>query len=88
MSNDFASMMQQAAGREGARTSLRLRPGQVVTGTVVQVGHDSIFLDIGMTTEGRIDRRELENAKGEVEVKAGEKLTLEARAMVVLQAAR
>jgi len=74
VSNDFASMMQQAAGREGARTSLRLRPGQVVTGTVVQVGHDSIFVDIGMTTEGRIDRREFENAKGEVEVKAGDTL--------------
>jgi len=74
VSNDFASMMQQAAGREGARTSTRLRPGQVVTGTVVQVGQDSIFLDIGATTEGRIDRRELENAKGEVEVKAGDTL--------------
>jgi small subunit ribosomal protein S1 len=67
-------MMQQAAGREGARTRTRLRPGQVVTGTVVQVGHDSIFVDIGMTTEGRIDRRELENAKGEVEVKPGDTL--------------
>jgi small subunit ribosomal protein S1 len=74
VSNDFASMMQQAAGREGARTSTRLRPGQVVTGTVVQIGHDSIFVDIGTTTEGRIDRRELENAKGEVEVKAGDTL--------------
>jgi small subunit ribosomal protein S1 len=74
VSNDFASMMQQAAGREGARTSTRLRPGQVVTGTVVQVGQDSIFVDIGTTTEGRIDRRELENAKGEVELKVGDTL--------------
>jgi small subunit ribosomal protein S1 len=72
VSNDFASMMQQAAGREGARTSTRLRPGQVVTGTVVQIGHDSVFVDIGMTTEGRIDRRELEDAHGEVKVQKGD----------------
>jgi small subunit ribosomal protein S1 len=71
VSNDFASMMQQATG-DGARTSTRLRPGQVVTGTVVQIGHDSVFVDIGMTTEGRIDRRELEDAKGEIKVKAGD----------------
>jgi small subunit ribosomal protein S1 len=65
-------MMQQAAGPEGARTSTRLRPGQVVTGTVVQIGHDSVFVDIGMTTEGRIDRRELEDAQGEVKIQAGD----------------
>ena len=71
MSNDFASMFQQAQGSESARTSTRLRVGQVVTGTVVQVGSDSIFVDIGSTTEGRIDRRELEDANGEVKVKVG-----------------
>lgn len=74
MSNDFASMFQQAQGSEGARTSTRLRPGQVVTGTVVQVGTDSIFVDIGTTTEGRIDRRELEDARGEVKAKVGDTL--------------
>jgi small subunit ribosomal protein S1 len=73
VSNDFASMMQQATG-DGARTSTRLRPGQVVTGTVVQIGHDSVFVDIGMTTEGRIDRRELEDAQGEIKLKVGDTL--------------
>ena len=74
MSNDFASMFQQAQGSEGARTSTRLRPGQVVSGTVVQVGTDSIFVDIGATTEGRIDRRELEDSNGDVKVKVGDTL--------------
>jgi small subunit ribosomal protein S1 len=74
VSNDFASMMQQAQGNDTARTAARLRPGQVVTGTVVQIGHDSVFLDIGMTTEGRIDRRELEDARGEIKVQAGDSL--------------
>jgi small subunit ribosomal protein S1 len=80
VSNDFASMMQQATG-DGARTSTRLRPGQVVTGTVVQIGHDSVFVDIGMTTEGRIDRRELEDAKGDIKVKTGD--TLKANVVTV-----
>lgn len=74
MSNDFASMMQQAGGPEDGRTRARLRPGQAVTGTVVQIGHDSVFVDVGGTTEGRIDRRELEDAKGELKVKAGDTL--------------
>jgi len=67
-------MMQQAKASDSARTSTRLRPGQVVTGTVVQVGTDSIFVDVGTTTEGRIDRRELEDAQGEVSVKAGDSI--------------
>jgi small subunit ribosomal protein S1 len=74
VSNDFASMMQEGAGPEGTRTSTRLRPGQIVTGTVVQIGHDSVFVDIGMTTEGRIDRRELEDAHGEVKVQQGDSI--------------
>ncbi len=74
MSNDFASMMQQAGGTENGRTSTRLRPGQAVQGTVVQIGHDCVFVDIGSTTEGRIDRRELEDEKGEVKVRPGDLL--------------
>lgn len=74
MSNDFASMLQEAAGKGQGRTSTRLRPGQSVTGTVVQVGHDSVFVDVGTTTEGRIDRRELEDANGQVKVQPGDTL--------------
>jgi small subunit ribosomal protein S1 len=74
VSNDFASMMQQASGAENGRTSTRLRPGQAVTGSVVQIGHDCVFLDVGTTAEGRIDRRELEDDKGELKVRLGDSL--------------
>jgi small subunit ribosomal protein S1 len=67
-------MMQEAAGTENGRTSTRLRPGQAVTGTVVQIGHDCVFVDIGATAEGRIDLRELEDDKGVVKVKVGDSL--------------
>ena len=71
MSDDFASMMQQAAP-EGARIGAQLRPGQAVTGTVVQIGRDSIFVDVGTTTEARIDRREFESAKHELKLQVGD----------------
>lgn len=74
MSNDFASMMQQPGGTENGRTSTRLRAGQTISGTVVQIGHDCVFVDVGTTTEGRIDRRELEDDKGEVKVRPGDTL--------------
>jgi small subunit ribosomal protein S1 len=74
VSNDFASMLQEAGGDENVRTRTRLRAGQVVTGTVVQVGQDYVFVDVGTTTEGRIERRELEDKAGELSVKLGDQL--------------
>lgn len=74
MSNDFASMLQQAAASENGRTSTRLRVGQVVTGTVVQIGQDYVFVDVGTTTEGRIDRRELEEEGGNARVNVGDSI--------------
>jgi small subunit ribosomal protein S1 len=67
-------MMQQASGTENGRTSTRLRPGQAVTGSVVQIGHDCVFVDVGATAEGRIDRRELEDDKGQLKVQIGDTL--------------
>ncbi len=71
MSDDFASMMQEAAP-QGARIGARLRPGQMVTGTVVQIGRDSVFVDIRGTTEARIDRREFETPKQGLQVAVGD----------------
>lgn len=67
-------MLQQAAASEKGRTSTRLRPGQTVAGSVVQIGQDYVFVDVGTTTEGRIDRRELEDAKGELSVRVGDQV--------------
>jgi len=67
-------MMQQATGAESGRTSTRLRPGQSVTGTVVQIGQDYVFVDVGTTTEARIDRRELEDKAGTISVQLGDSL--------------
>lgn len=67
-------MMQGDAGTHDRRIAARLRPGQSVSGTVVQVGKEYVFVDVGSTVEGRIDRRELEDAKGELSVRPGDRL--------------
>jgi len=46
------------------------------TGTVVSVTETSVFLDIGLKTEGVIAAGEFRNAKGEMEVKAGDTVTV------------
>jgi len=46
------------------------------TGTVVTVTPTSVFLDIGLKMEGVIAAEEFHNAKGEVEVKAGDTVTV------------
>lgn len=72
--DDFASMMESAAGAAQSRASRRLKSGQVVEGTVVQITKDSVFVDVGATTEGRIDRGELEDKKGALPVKIGDSI--------------
>jgi small subunit ribosomal protein S1 len=69
---DFASMMQ--AETSDRRIAARLRPGQAVNGTVVQVGKEYVFVDVGSTVEGRIDRRELEDKNGELSIKPGDRI--------------
>jgi small subunit ribosomal protein S1 len=72
--NDFASMMEAFGSPQAGRGSKRLRVGETVEGTVVQVTKDYVFVDVGATSEGRIDRGELEDKKGELAVKVGDKL--------------
>ena len=50
------------------------REGEIVTGTVVQVGRDSVVVDIGGKSEGVIPRNEFAGTGGEINVKAGDKV--------------
>lgn len=75
--NDFASMMEALGDPQAARGSKRLRVGETVEGAVVQITKDYVFVDVGATAEGRIERGELEDKKGELAIKVGD--TLRAR---------
>jgi len=66
-------------GGRGSRSSdsSELRPGQVVTGTVVHIDHEGVLVDIGMKSEGLIRPNELSREpfnNAEDVVSVGEKI--------------
>ena len=66
---DFAAML---AAHETA--SSRLQPGQKVTGTVIAITGDSVFVDVGIKVDGIIDRKDILDAEGNESVKPGDSL--------------
>ncbi|MBK7584102.1 MAG: S1 RNA-binding domain-containing protein [Myxococcales bacterium] len=70
---DFASLM-EASVKAGKGTGRRLKNGEVLEGTVVQISGDSVFVDVGATKEARVPRLELEDKDGNMRVKVGDKL--------------
>ncbi|MBX3130038.1 MAG: S1 RNA-binding domain-containing protein [Polyangiaceae bacterium] len=72
--DDFASLLEASSKGGANRERLRLRQGDVVEGTVIQIAQDSVFLDIGGASDARIERSELELKDGTVRVKLGDRL--------------
>jgi small subunit ribosomal protein S1 len=67
----FAAMFEAA---ESNATAEMGGEGQIVTGVIVQVSHDSVVVDIGGKSEGVIARNEFIDAHGVVNVKAGDRV--------------
>jgi small subunit ribosomal protein S1 len=70
---DFAAMF------EASLQARRLEKGDLVDGTIVAIGPDVAFVDVGGKGEAVIDLAELKNAEGELEVAPGDRV----QAMVV-----
>jgi small subunit ribosomal protein S1 len=64
----FAALFEQRVESDFARE------GEIIAGTVVQVGRDSVVVDIGGKSEGVIPLREFADATGQIAVKAGDKV--------------
>jgi small subunit ribosomal protein S1 len=71
-SDDFASLFNTTGPAGG--TVKRLRKGELVEGTVVQIASDAVYVDVGTPTEARIDRASLTNDQGELRVKLGDRI--------------
>jgi small subunit ribosomal protein S1 len=67
--DSFAALFEQSV--EGGDFA---REGEIISGTVVQVGRDSVVVDIGGKSEGVILLREFADAAGVTTVKAGDKV--------------
>ncbi|MEX1367017.1 MAG: S1 RNA-binding domain-containing protein, partial [Nannocystaceae bacterium] len=78
---EFAALFEQSmATGTGSNVprprETRLQAGQTVKGTVVAIGEDTIFVDVGTKAEARLDRSAVVDAKGVLKVAIGD--TLEA----------
>jgi small subunit ribosomal protein S1 len=71
---DFAAMF---AASEGAKRTKRPKVGDMVTGKVISLGKDTVFVDLGGKAEGSLDRAQVSDSEGKLLVKVGD--TIEAR---------
>jgi small subunit ribosomal protein S1 len=74
--DDFAALFEQALKSGKDEGTRQLERGQVVVGTVVAIGDDVVFVDVGTKSEGRVERNTLLDDKGNLRVAVGEKLRL------------
>jgi small subunit ribosomal protein S1 len=70
---DFAAMF------EASVQAKRIEKGQMIEGTIVAIGPEVAFVDVGGKGEATVDIGELKNANGDLEVAVGDRL----QAMVV-----
>src|SRR5471030_458313 len=70
--DSFASLMTTEGVSDRARR--RLSRGEVLDATVMQIASDTVFVDVGTLTDGRIPRVDLLDAYGKVRVAVGDRL--------------
>ena len=66
MTESFAQLFEESLA------SQRIRPGQILTGRVIEVGTDKVVVSAGLKSEAVIDIHQFKNERGEVEVKVGD----------------
>jgi len=66
MSESFAELFEESLSRT------EMRPGSILTGTVVDVTPDFVVVNAGLKSEGIIPVDEFRNHEGEIEVKPGD----------------
>jgi len=69
--DDFAELFEQS-GSQGRNW---LEPGQKLTGNVLKIGSEWIFMDTGQKGEGVIERKEFLDIDGNLTVKEGDAIT-------------
>src|SRR5262245_49190846 len=65
---DFATLL----AREGMRQALHM--GDVVKGRILQIGDETVFVDVGSKGEALIDRAELVDDDGKLKVGVGDEI--------------
>ena len=68
MSESFAELFEQSLA------GTQMRPGSIVKGMVVDIGHEMVTVHAGFKSEGTIRIEEFYNEQGELEVKVGDEV--------------
>jgi small subunit ribosomal protein S1 len=66
MSESFAELFEESL------STTQLRPGSILTGTVVSIGSDLVVVNAGLKSEGMIPIEQFRNESGELEVAVGD----------------
>ena len=66
MSESFAQLFEESLANK------EMRPGSIVTGTVVDIQPDAVIVNAGLKSEGVIPIEQFYNTQGEVEVAVGD----------------
>jgi small subunit ribosomal protein S1 len=66
MSESFAELFEESL------STTQLRPGSILTGTVVSIGSDLVVVNAGLKSEGHIPIEQFYNDNGELEVAVGD----------------
>jgi small subunit ribosomal protein S1 len=73
---DFASLLAEYEQKspDSRRPGKGPKPGDMVHGTIVGIGQDSVFIDLGGKSEGVIDLAEVRDEKGALTVQVGDSI--------------
>jgi small subunit ribosomal protein S1 len=66
MTESFAQLFEESLA------SQRIRPGQILTGRVIEIGPDKVVVSAGLKSEAVIDIHQFKNERGEIEVQVGD----------------
>ena len=72
----FAELLQS----EESKKIRRIKPGQKIKATVVGIGGEAVFIDVGAKSEGVVDAAELRDENGEITVAIGDSIMVYALA--------
>jgi small subunit ribosomal protein S1 len=75
--DDFAALLAEYEGPDDGRSKKRRKEPQVgeeVRGTIISIGRDAAFVDLGFKSDGVIDLIELRDSDGKLTVKTGDEL--------------
>jgi small subunit ribosomal protein S1 len=70
--DDFASMFAAHESSTPPKDRKRPKVGDLVKGTIVSIGKDAVFVDIGGKAEGTLDRAQVEDREGKMQVALGD----------------